>query len=347
MRQLLFTPSSSYEGQTLFRQFDDDAQEQIKVSLGRLVNVLPEAYSILSGRYGASEGRELFESGSSESLHGGKDSWLIASSHNKPDIRRQTSTLQMIKWSFRDKKRVETIISDFARLNAGIHEYIKFICLGSTIGVGLRHLEFLQDDENSIRLGFDIDAKLKLSVHSGGEMPQSLELSSTWGSPTLELPISQRFAIFEYDRRSYLVENRPYEGVILNSSDIEPLAAHRIDALARLLQQPKEQIFRIPRCIGWRHIQRRHSIAFIYENPTPQCGQLINLNSLFRSDQERPSLGSRFSLAYGLAKGIAQLHLVKWVSSRRITLINTDFAISCTRSSAVITYSSFPVKKAM
>ena len=303
----------------MFQQFDEDAQQQIKISLNRLVNILQEAYNILRGRYGSFD---ISTTLSSESLLSGKGIRTTSLDDNKAPIRRARSPLLMIKWSFRDKKRVEAILFDFARLNGQIHEYIKFICLGTSIGVGLNHLEHLQDDENSIGLGFDVDAKLKLSVQREEGLPESFELPNPWAPQILELPTQERFAIFRYGGASYLMESRPYEGAGSFQSELGSLSKHRTDALARLLQQPKEQVFRIPRCIGWRYMQRQSSIAFVFENPTPQCHKSVSLNELLRSDHEKPSLNSKFNVAHGLAKGIAQLHLVRWVSA-------TTFSLSC------------------
>ena len=306
LRQLLFTPSRAYDGQNLFRQLDDDAQGQIKVSLGRLVNVWQEAYDILKGRYGSIQDVATL---SSQVPSDGKDGSATALS-----VRKARSPLLMIRWSFRDKKRVETIIADFTKLNFSIHEYIKFICLGSSIGVGLRHLQYLQDDGNSIELGFHVDARLKLTVQQESKTQESLELPKTWAAKSEDLALLiERFTIIQQGEESFLIERRSCEPAGFVQPGTEFLATHRIDALARLLRQPKEQVFRIPRCVGWKHIERLDMVAFVFENPTPQCQRPVSLQQLLRSDLEKPSLNSKFSIAYSLANGVAQLHLVQWV----------------------------------
>lgn len=45
-------------------------------------------------------------------------------------VRKNTrSPFLMLRWSFRDKKRAELIVSNFADLNGSIHERIKLLCL--------------------------------------------------------------------------------------------------------------------------------------------------------------------------------------------------------------------------
>ena len=219
----------------------------------------------------------------------------------------------MLRWSFRDKKRVETIIADFTKLNGGIHEYIKFICLGSTIGIGLKHLEHLQEDESSIGLGFDIDATLRLTVNRAKDLPGTLELFNSWTPHLLVLPAAEHFNVFQKNDQIYLCESRLYDQREGERFGLDPLARHRVDALTRLLQQPKEQVFRISRCVGWKYVEAQKSIAFVFEAPSQHYIMPVSLGALIASDREKPSLDSKFKLAHGFAKGIAQIHLVKWV----------------------------------
>ena len=308
---MLFKDSSVYGGQSLFEQFDEDVQDQIKISLARLVNVLEGACDILKGRYGSPA---RLGTTSSSVDQGASLAILSLEKSTKPPVKVERSRLLMVRWSFRDKKRVETIISDFTRLNSGIHEYIKFICLGSSIGVGIKHLEHLQEDESSVSLGFDVDAALRLTVHNAKDSPESLELDNTWTHQLLGRPATERVKVIQKDQGSYLLEHRPYQFPDGQDSVLDPLTSHRVNALARLLGQHKEQIFRIPRCTGWKYLEFHKATIFVFENPSPQCINPVTLRELIDTDHEKPSLGSKFQLAHSLAQGIAQLHLVKWVS---------------------------------
>lgn len=43
----------------------------------------------------------------------------------------------------------------------------------------------------------------------------------------------------------------------------------RVESLARLLHQPKEQTFRILPCVGWRELPDKNYIAFVFDLPSP------------------------------------------------------------------------------
>ncbi|KAL9102753.1 MAG: hypothetical protein Q9187_009086, partial [Circinaria calcarea] len=126
-------------------------------------------------------------------------------------------------------------------------------------------------------------------------------------------PAPEHFVVFTKHNQNYLVENRPYEGREGHADELHPVAKGRVDALAKLLQQPKEQVFRIPRCVGWKYIISQKSTAFVFENPSPQCSKSTSLKDIIASNNEKPSLESKFELAYGLARGISQLHMVRWL----------------------------------
>lgn len=219
----------------------------------------------------------------------------------------------MVRWSFRDKKRADTIVSNFAELNCGIHEHIKLLCLGSSVGIDIKHLERLQNDKNSQDLGFNTDATLRLTSSNAKELPGTLELPDVWTKILGGQVAPYHFVIFEIDGTNLLRENRVYEGRDEQVNDLDPITRSRVDALAKLLHQPKEQVFRIPRCRGWKYIGSQKRIAFVFENPSAQSSKPISLQELVASNNEKPSLGSKFLLAHGLAKCVAQLHMVRWV----------------------------------
>jgi hypothetical protein len=88
----------------------------------------------------------------------------------------------------------------------------------------------------------------------------------------------------------------------------------RIDALAKLLHQPKELVFRIPRCIGWKYTKAEQTIAFVFDLEKPVDCAPTGLLALLSDNTMKISLGDKFRLALGLARCISQLHMVHWVS---------------------------------
>lgn len=324
LRQLLFEASPIYAGQTLFEQFDEDVQNQVNLLLVEAVSVLGEARDLLQRRYGSSEDRtSLSPEMSNVSLYG---TTTLSSSASTPllettslglALRKKTrrTTLKMIRWSLRDKKRAEIIVSNFAAVNSRIHEYIKLVSLGGSIGVNLKHLKHLQEDENSRSLGFHIDATLELTIRDAHEVRGTMELDESWTTQLADLGKADHFAVFVRNGQSYLRENRAYDGRGCYVRELEPIAKGRVDSLARLLYQPKEQIFRIPRCTGWRYIAEQNNIAFVFNNPSSQNFAPISLRQLLASGDVKLSLDSLFHLAHDLARCIAQLQMVKWVGS--------------------------------
>lgn len=105
----------------------------------------------------------------------------LTKSYELPFRRSSPSFPALLRWSLRDKKRVEAIIHTFSDRNDRLHEKIKLWCLASQLGVRTDHLRYLQDDQTSKSLGFDIDATLRLTQRDAQEMKSSLELSdSSW-----------------------------------------------------------------------------------------------------------------------------------------------------------------------
>jgi hypothetical protein len=232
----------------------------------------------------------------------------------------------LLKWSLRDKKRVETIVRDFSDQNARVHEMIKLWCLASQLGVNVEHLQRLQTDDISIRLGFDKDATLRLTQWDAQNASVSLELIDTSWDQHLKpiIPVADQglFATFEMDGRTYIQENHTYDQNLNGmgfmdtnvGSVLDARTRTRIDSLAKLLHQPKEQVFRIPPCIGWKYLPIDNSIAFIFGVQSKPADGPISLLRLLMTPDSKPGLGDKFRLALGLANCIAQLHMVKWVS---------------------------------
>jgi hypothetical protein len=88
----------------------------------------------------------------------------------------------------------------------------------------------------------------------------------------------------------------------------------RIDALAKLLHQPKELVFRIPRCLGWKYNKTDKTVAFVFDIDRPVDCAPISLLTLLGDNTIKISLGDKFRIALGLTRCISQLHMVHWVS---------------------------------
>lgn len=237
-----------------------------------------------------------------------------------------TSPLLLLRWSFRDKKRVEAIVQNFRDMNGRIHDKIKLWCLASQLGVDLQHLRHLQNDKNSKLLGFDIDATLRLTAWDAEALPGTLELQDRSWQDMLphETMLNDRFSTSEMSGRTLLLERFPYDiddgfrtwstvDLTPNEYSIDSRSRSRVDALAKLLHQPKELVFRVPRCIGWKYVKAQKSIAFVFDIERRLKNDPIDLLSLLSDTTVKPSLGEKFRLAHGLANCISQLHMVQWV----------------------------------
>jgi hypothetical protein len=230
------------------------------------------------------------------------------------------SPLLLLRWSLRDKKRVETIIQNFRAMNSRIHDKVKLWCLASQLGVDLQHLQHLRDDTNSKILGFDVDATLRLTAWDAESLPGTLELNNqSWKDiQTAKTAMNDRFSIAQMSGRTLLIETFPYETDNSSSSQvdqnsIDPRSRTRVDALAKLLHQPKELVFRIPRCTGWAYSKSDQAISFVFDLERPLDSRPVSLLSLLGDRETKISLGDKFKLALGLARCIAQLHMVQWV----------------------------------
>lgn len=223
-------------------------------------------------------------------------------------------------WSFRDKKRVETILYTFKDRNARLISKIEVWCFASQLGLSSEHLRHLQTDESSQKLGFDKDASLRLVQNHAERSMESLEILDPSWDPyykTIE-PIEHQgmFAMFTRGTETYIQENHHYEKLPTSpnaGSGIDPRTQGRVESLARLLHQPKERVFRVLPCVGWKYLPNQASIAFIFEVEPKPIGKPVSLQRLLFHSDTRPELGDRFKLALGLAKCIAQMHMVQWV----------------------------------
>jgi hypothetical protein len=309
---------------------------QIKILLYQLKAILLEGFDLVHRRYGSSSSAEKLRNPTSKTpppsaplspKQSFPASLNFPSSTSLTSARKSsTSPLLLLRWSFRDKKRVEIIVQNFRDMNRRIHDKVKLWCLASQLGVDLQHLKHLQSDKNSKALGFDIDATLKLTVWDVERLPSTLELDDESWEELLrhETKLNGRFSTAEKSEGTLLLENFPYDiDSIFPTSDrarsaqeacnIDPRARSRVDALAKLLHQPKELVFRIPRCVGWKYAKPQKSIAFVFDVEKRLELSPIDLLSLLSDNTVKPSLGDKFRLAHGLANCISQLHMVQWV----------------------------------
>ena len=328
-----------YGGRTLFEQFDEDVQEQIQNFLHQLVGILSQAYQLLAHRYGSSSSANdpdvLLSLPSSSNLSSSSLTSTLKESASPSvvpsratSLRKSTrSPLLLLRWSLYDKKQTEKTIRDFGDLNSRILDQIKLVCLGSAIGVDLRHLNHLKEDDNSKRLGFDVDATLKLTVGESQGNAQSLELMKPQWIELLRHTkhVEGEFAVLDCDGVYMLQEARAYVPFPQTPYALDPRTQDRVDALARLLSQPKEQVFRIPKCVGWKFVSLQNHIAFLFEVPRGVKPHPVSLVKLLEDPNLKVSLGSKFLLAYGLAKCMAQLHMVRWVS-RQFHIVDNHVA---------------------
>ncbi|KAF2866395.1 hypothetical protein BDV95DRAFT_584646 [Massariosphaeria phaeospora] len=319
LRHILFEPSPIYGGLTLFQNFDADVQEQIKVFLGRLVHMLTEAIDLLENRYGTS-----IEATKSPTLTPSMSQLSLTPSRSSQETRSPSPrsswklfpqrSITLLKWSFQDKKRTEEVLRDFSDLNGRIHENIKLWCLASSIGLNMQHLRRLQNDESAKQLGFNIDATLQITATEAGHTEYSFELGDLWAeSLRRAAPVEDRFALCHDDGKTFLMEHRRYEGQHDSSGEVDSRTKELVNNLAGLLSQPKEQVFCIPRCVGWKYLQSRSTIAFLFETPGGYQPNPISLYRLLDTKGVKLTLGERFRLATALAKCVTQLQMVKWV----------------------------------
>ena len=316
LRGLLFSEASVYGNKTLFEQFEPDIQKQIQLLLGPLKGRLQEGCDLLERRYGVSEEQfGLVSQTSNLSVA----STLTPNTHVPSPRCKSPSIPDYFRWSFQDKKRVKTIVEEVGDQNNRVHEQIKLWCLASQLGVNVQHLQRLQLDDVSRQLGFDVDATLRLTQWDAVHAQASLELTDpSWNrylKPITPVPNQGKFATFTKDDVAYVQEGHDYEFEARSPSDVlDGRTRKKVDDLAKLLHQPKEQVFRIPRCVGWKFMPLQKSIGFVFEMPSTLDAQPISLLRLLSNAEVKPELGDKFRLALNLARCISQLHMVRWVS---------------------------------
>ncbi|KAK2763148.1 hypothetical protein FQN54_009784 [Arachnomyces sp. PD_36] len=319
IRNLLFSECWVYGGKTLFEQFDPDIQRQTELLCVEIKSILQEGVELLERRYGLSQGStgSSFLNISTSSL----PKSLSPSVSQNHSGRASPSFPTLLKWSFRDKKRVENVLHSFKDRNSRLKKKVELWCLASQLGVSPDHLMHLQTNDSSRKLGFDKDASLRMAQWDAGNARESLELMHiSWDSCLKEIqPIEHQgmFNMFTNDARFYIQENHHYDSSMqpqgYPESYVDPRTKSRIESLAKLLHQPKEQVFRVLPCVGWKHLPRQSCIAFVFEVQPKPLGSPVSLQRLLFDTDHRPELGDKFRLALELSKCIAQMHMVQWL----------------------------------
>ena len=232
---------------------------------------------------------------------------------SKSDSKEKLSTMQLLKWSFREKKEVTAIVEQLTERNDRISDMVRFWSLASEIGVDLRHLNHLHSDKDAMALGLQDDVSLVLAVSDANHVSGSFELHHDWNnilkhSKTVE----DRFASFNWNGRDILQENcvcLPRE-----EANLGPQIRTRINSLVELLHRPKEQLFCILDCQGWSFAPHAQRVSYIFNIPSDLSPEPRSLLRLLHDPRAQPSLEAKFTLAYSLARSVAQLHMVKWVN---------------------------------
>ena len=142
----------------------------------------------------------------------------------------------------------------------------------------------------------------------------SFELEDAWIRVLKEArPVEDRFAVFIWNKESMLRESCTYsQGT---ESNLDPQTRNRINLLAKLLYQPKETLFCIPPCQGWSYCPNSKEISYLFKLPSDLRLEPKSLLLLLKNPQAQPPLGVKFQMAHRLARRVAQLHMVQWVSN--------------------------------
>ena len=190
-------------------------------------------------------------------------------------------------------------------------EDIEALTAESRLGIDPNHLHPLLNDNSSKDLGYDTNATLTLTLQHAQADTRNLELTSpAWVDcfrKSSSFSIEGNFSIIKAGDVSFLQENRPYSSPPQMPHELDPRTRDRVGLLAKLLEQRKGQVFRIPHCIGWKLEPVSHRIAFVFEIPPGVAPQPVSLIKLLNDEDANIQLGKKFQLAHGLAECIAKL----------------------------------------
>lgn len=299
-----------YGDESLIQKFDSDAQEQIRSDLDDLLVIIERILKLLKR---ISTATTTNDSKKSDSMSYSNELTTLS----EPTPGRSKSPLGLLKWTFRDKKDLTNLLGKFTDANNRLSEMIRFWSLASDIGMNLGHLQYLRSDEDAVTLGCSDNASLALAVSDTEHNSESFELNSSFHDALRDSKkIEDRFAVFAQNGEHLLRENCVY--IPRKDDGIDPQSRRRINALAELLHQPKEQFFCILACQGWKYLPESQCISYIFRIPSNVIPEPLSLLRMLNDRSVQPSLEIKFHLAHNLARCIAQLHMVKWTSSKAL-----------------------------
>ena len=205
-----------YGGDSRIEKFDVDAQGQIHNSFDELHALLGRIFKLLR-RVADSNEKHQTKASTVSKLSQSVDTTHLATPLTSPEdgqkvpepsLPRKKSALALLKWIFRDKKDIADIIGRFSEVNDRLMEMVRFWSLVSDIGIDLRHLQYLRNDEDATNLGFHADVSLALVVSDVNYVPSSFELDRTWNVVSKDSKkIFDRFATFQWNDQYVLHES--------------------------------------------------------------------------------------------------------------------------------------------
>lgn len=294
----------AYRGECLFMQFHYDVQCQIAFQQKKVLKIIEEAVELLDEqRFGSSAGSPMNEVRDELSPPTG------------PIPRIRSSSRLRLKWALWEKRKLQSIVSNFTKSNDKVYIQVQLLCHASSVGVDLRHLDRLANDENSKKLGYDLPAQLHLTTTGQHTIQGSLEINNEVLFRRLAAVSSATsgLSLVELSTSASLVEFRNYAPDRTEAVPLQDRTRNRVEQLARLLHQQKDAVFRTLTCKGWSLDSRLNRVAFLFDIPPNMEGIPCSLLQLYDLKAIRPSLGERLDLAKHLANSISGLQLVDWV----------------------------------
>ncbi|PMD37986.1 hypothetical protein L207DRAFT_513936 [Hyaloscypha variabilis F] len=191
------------------------------------------------------------------------------------------------------------------------------------------NLSTVANDPEAERLGWKTPALLRQLVLAVGNpqldrsllsIPSSLKLLDDCVSGIGNASEGIATGLNKIDRTRVFVEFLPYNRSPVRND--EDMVLRRVEQLTALLHLPKDSAFRLPVATGFYNDSNRarYGIVFKISNLTIYpMAKMISLQSILQriaqhgSGMHRPSLNSRFKLAYKLALSLSKIQSIGWV----------------------------------
>ena len=285
-------------------QFHSDVQYQILFQQRKALKIIQEAVELF-------EEQQIGDS-SDLTLNVAR---IELSSPTGATSRPKSSPRIRLKWALWEKKKLQSIVRKFTISNDKVYVQVQLLCHASNVGVDLKHLDRLANDENSKKLGYDVQAQLHLTTTGLQVIRDSLEIKDEVLFRSLAALSSATGGLSAIDDvgSASLVEFRKYAPDLTNSIPLPERTRKRVELLAHILRQQKDVAFRTLSCQGWILDSRLNRVAFLFEFPDGVEKVPYNLLQLYEVKNARPTLGERLRLAKHLASSISGLHLVEWI----------------------------------